>query len=57
MAPEQVAGEVIDHRTDLYAWGILAYEVLAGRHPFADKASASQLMAAQLSERPAPLTR
>jgi eukaryotic-like serine/threonine-protein kinase len=55
MAPEQVAGETIDNRSDLYAWGVMAYEVLAGRHPFADKASASQLMAAQLSERPAPL--
>jgi len=55
MAPEQVAGESIDHRTDLYAWGVMAYEVLAGRHPFASKASASQLMAAQLSEKPAPL--
>src|SRR5688572_5846361 len=55
MAPEQVAGETIDHRSDLYAWGVMAYEMLAGRHPFADKSSASQLMAAQLSERPAPL--
>ena len=55
MAPEQVAGESIDHRTDLYAWGMMAYEVLAGQHPFASKTSASQLMAAQLSERPAPL--
>ncbi len=55
MAPEQVAGETIDHRSDLYAWGVMAYELLAGRHPFADKSSASQLMAAQLSERPVPL--
>jgi|SRR5687767_5258708 len=55
MAPEQVAGETIDHRSDLYAWGVMAYEVLAGRHPFADKTSAAKLMAAQLSERPALL--
>jgi serine/threonine-protein kinase len=55
MAPEQVAGEAVDHRADLYAWGIMAYELLAGRHPFAGKASASQLMAAQLSETPPPL--
>ena len=55
MAPEQAAGETIDNRTDLYAWGMMAYEVLAGRHPFADKTSAAKLMAAQLSEQPAPL--
>ena len=55
MAPEQVAGEVVDHRADLYAWGVMAYELLAGRHPFAGKTSASQLMAAQLSEIPVPL--
>ena len=55
MAPEQVAGDVVDHRADLYAWGITAYELLAGRHPFAGKVSAAQLMAAQLSDYPAPL--
>jgi eukaryotic-like serine/threonine-protein kinase len=55
MAPEQVAGELVDHRADLYAWGIVAYELLGGRHPFAGGTSAAQLMAAQLSERPAPL--
>jgi len=55
MAPEQVAADVIDHRTDLYAWGVVAYELLAGRHPFADKASSAQLMAAHLAEIPAPL--
>jgi len=56
MAPEQVAGDPVDHRADLYAWGVMAYEVLAGRHPFADKASAAQLMAAHVAERPAPIS-
>ena len=55
MAPEQAAADVIDHRIDIYAWGILAYEMLAGTHPFADKVTAVQLMAAHLSERPEPL--
>ena len=55
MSPEQATGDRIDHRADLYAWGMLAYELLAGRHPFADKSTAQQLIAAQIAERPAPL--
>lgn len=55
MAPEQVAGDPVDHRVDLYAWGLLAYELLAGAHPFAGKTSAVQLLSAQLSQVPAPL--
>jgi serine/threonine-protein kinase len=30
MAPEQAAGQVVDHRADLYAWGLLAREILTG---------------------------
>ena len=56
MAPEQVAGDALDNRVDIYAWGILAYEILAGVHPFADKTSAAQLMAAHVSQLPIPLT-
>jgi len=55
MAPEQVAGESVDHRVDLYAWGLVAYELLSGAHPFAGKTSAVQLLGAQLSQIPAPL--
>ena len=56
MAPEQVAADPIDHRADLYSWGVVAYELLAGRHPFADKSSAAQLMAAQVTEVPRPIS-
>lgn len=55
MAPEQVAGDAVDRRTDLYAWGLIAYELLASGHPFAAKANISQLLAAQLTETPPPL--
>ncbi len=43
MAPEQAAGpgHRIDHRADIYAVGVLAYELLAGRPPLADSAPQS----------------
>ena len=51
MAPEQAVGEAnVDHRADLYAWGVMAYELLAEAHPFAmhttPQASASRTPAA-----------
>ena len=55
MSPEQAAGGAVDHRADLYAWGMVAYELLAGAHPFAAKTNAQQLIAAQLTEVPASL--
>ena len=57
MAPEQATGGAIDGRTDLYAWGVMAYELLAGAHPFASCKTAMQLLAAHISETPAPLDR
>ena len=55
MAPEQASGDDVDARADLYAWGMIAYELLAGRHPFAGRTNAQQLIAAQIAEMPAPL--
>jgi serine/threonine protein kinase/tetratricopeptide (TPR) repeat protein len=56
VAPEQAAGETnVDHRADIYSWGIVAYELLAGVHPFDGKEGVRQLIAAHLSERPKAL--
>jgi len=55
IAPEQATGEGVDHRADIYAWGVVAYELLAGHHPFSDKLSAQQFIAAHIAEVPAPL--
>ena len=56
MSPEQAAGSSqVDHRADLYAWGVLAYELLAGRHPFKGKTSRHELLEAHTSEMPQPL--
>ena len=57
MAPEQAAGDPrLDHRADLYAFGVLAYELLAGAPPFVAP-SAARLLAMHLSEAPVPLSK
>lgn len=55
MSPEQAVGSVVDPRADLYAWGVVAYEVFAGRHPFADHTTPQTMIEAQLTERPVPI--
>lgn len=56
MAPEQAAGQSdVDHRADLYALGVVAWELFTGRHPFASKTTPQALLAAHFVEMPAPL--
>ena len=55
MAPEQAAADPnVDHRADLYAFGVLAYEMLAGRTPFGHR-PAQELLVAHLTETPTPI--
>ena len=55
MAPEQAAADPhVDHRADLYALGALAYELLAGRPPFAGL-SPQAVLAAHVTQSPEPL--
>lgn len=52
MAPEQAAGDpATDHRADIYSFGCMAYELLAGRPPFIEK-SPRRLMGAHMSDIP-----
>jgi len=54
MSPEQARGEKLDARTDIFSLGVLLYEMIAGRPPFAD-ANISDIIAAILRDEPTPL--
>jgi serine/threonine-protein kinase len=56
IAPEQAAGERIDHRADLYGLGATAYRMLSGRTLFTGS-SQSEIMAKHVNEEPEPLAR
>ena len=55
MAPEQLDGRAIDHRVDQFAFGVMLYELLAGRRPFTG-ATAPELAASILRDEPVHLT-
>jgi serine/threonine protein kinase len=54
MSPEQVRGWDADHRSDLFSFGVILYELLAGKRPFEGDTS-TEIMTAILCEEPPPL--
>ena len=55
MSPEQISAHRVDHRSDLFSFGVLLYEILTGAHPFKGD-SAIETTSAILSHAPEPLT-
>ncbi len=53
MSPEQVQGKQLDARTDVYAMGVLLYELLVGRRPF-ESTSLTGILTAHIMEKPKP---
>jgi eukaryotic-like serine/threonine-protein kinase len=56
MAPEQVRGEAVDARSDQFAWGVTAFEVLAGQLPWRSPTNPLVIAAAILHQPVPPLT-
>ena len=54
MAPEQAAGQPVDGRSDLYALGIVLYEMLGGNAPF-DSEELVAILTKQITQEPDPL--
>jgi hypothetical protein len=51
MSPEQIRGEGVDGRSDLFAWGVLVVELVSGKHPFLGATPAATI--ARVLETPA----
>jgi eukaryotic-like serine/threonine-protein kinase len=54
MSPEQVKGETLDPRSDVYAMGVLIYEMVSGRRPF-ESSSLTGVLTAHITETAKPL--
>jgi serine/threonine protein kinase len=54
MSPEQIGGDALDYRTDIFSFGVLAYELLSGRRPFQNE-NLFLLLEQIVKEEPPPL--
>jgi len=57
MSPEQLRGSQLDRRTDIWSWGVMVYEMLAGDRPFESGTEATIMRAIMDLEPPSLLTR
>ncbi len=56
MAPEQIQGEAVDARSDIFSFGVVLFEMLTGRLPFRGEHDAA-IMYSIVNEEPEPLTK
>ena len=55
MSPEQIKGREVDARSDQFAWGVMAYEIVSGDRPWPDGGDVLALVARVLTDPPPPL--